>query len=315
MGRDLQTAGSSRTSLGLTLAHLSDLHITAVHIQHPGQLLNKRLLGWLSWRTRRRKEHRAPVLEALLRDLGEARIGHVGVTGDLTNLGLESELEAAAGWLERLGPPDRVSIVPGNHDVYAGPIRPERWRPWAPYMSPDGAVGLEAVEFPYVRHRGGVALVGVSSARPTAPLLATGRVGKTQRERLAATLRRLGEAGLFRVVLMHHPPLSAGQSRRRQLDDANAVRSVLGEVGAELVLHGHTHRSHWAHLAGPSGKIPVVGVPSSSSVGTDRPERRARYHIYAIEPDAEAGGFRLGYRVRGYDPSRDCFVEESGSAL
>jgi 3',5'-cyclic AMP phosphodiesterase CpdA len=297
-----------------TLAHLSDLHATEVRIESPRDILGKRALGWLSWRRKRRKEHLAAVLEALAEDLAACKPDHVGVTGDLTHLGLASEVEAAVGWLERFGRPSGVSVVPGNHDAYAGSPGAERWSPWADYRGPvepaeDDSDDPATAGFPWVRRLGSVALVGVSTARPTAPLLATGRVGAGQLSRLERLLARLGREGLVRVVMMHHPPVSAGLSRRRRLDDAAEIRAVLARAGAELVLHGHTHESHRDTVAGPRGAIPVIGVPSSSSIG-HRPARRARYHLYRIAR-ARQGGRALSCQVRGYDPAARRFVPEA----
>ena len=301
------------------LAHVSDLHATRASPAHPGELAGKRLLGWLSWRRRRRYEHRDFVLDALLEDLPKAGADHVAVSGDLTHIGLPSEIAEAAGWLRRLGPPDRVSLVPGNHDAYGPSASPDPWAAWAPYMTSLGADGLDvasgrgADRFPYARRLGGVAIVGVSSALPTAPWRATGRLGADQRDRLEAILRVLGTEGRCRVLLIHHPPVPAGQSRRRRLDDAPKLRALLARVGAELVLHGHTHRTAIDRLAGPAGPIPVVGVPSASSIGpTDA--RRARYHVYRIAP-AAGRLFHVSYEVRGYDAASGRFAVEAEAEL
>ena len=40
------------------------------------------------------------------------------MTGDLVNLALDGEIEMARLWLETLGAPQDVSVVPGNHDAY-----------------------------------------------------------------------------------------------------------------------------------------------------------------------------------------------------
>lgn len=301
------------------LAHLSDLHATRVGFPRPGELTAKRALGWLSWTVRRRKEHRRVVLEALLRDLAEVAPDHLAVTGDVTNLGLEAELVEAADWLRRLGEPDRVSVVPGNHDVYAADAPASAWRGWEPYLgtnpvpsSPEGACA-----FPSVRRRGSVALVGVSSAIATPAHLATGRVGGPQLERLASALHKLGGEGLCRIVLIHHPPVSAGLAPRRQLRDAGALREVLASAGAELVLHGHTHRSSVDSVPGPSGPIPVLGVPSSSAVGRRHADRRARYHLYRLEPQASgaAGPLRVSCSVRGFDPATGRFAAEGDQPI
>jgi len=262
---------------------------------------NKRALGWLSWRRRRRHEHRAEILDALLADLAAQPVDHVAVTGDLTNVGLADEIDAAVPWLERLGGPRRVSIVPGNHDAYAAAVTPARFAAWHPYFCADDRADETdgPLRFPHVRRAGPVAFVGCSSAVPTAPGLATGALGAAQLERIDATLAELGRAGTCRVVLVHHPPVPAGQSRRRRLSDAAALREVLARRGAELVLHGHTHRASFERVAGPDGAIPVVGVPSSSARGA-RPGRRAAYHLYRVERDDS--GFRIACRVRALAP-------------
>lgn len=297
------------------LAHLSDLHATHVRPRQFGELVGKRGLGWLSWKRRRRFEHLDFVLEALLDDLPGRGADHVAISGDLTHVGLPSEVEEAAGWLDRIGPPDGVSLVPGNHDAYGPSPDADPWARWAPYMTSRDAAGLDLGPgpFPFVRRIGPIAIVGVSSALPTALWLATGRLGDAQRAVLEPALRTLGEEGRFRVLLIHHPPVPAGQARRRQLDDAPALRELLGRAGAELVLHGHTHRTAIDRITGPAGPIPVVGVPSASSVGP-KESRRARYHVYRIEPDPTRR-FRLSYEVRGFDPATRRFAHESDATL
>jgi 3',5'-cyclic AMP phosphodiesterase CpdA len=305
------------------LAHLSDLHATPVRLRSIREVLNKRALGWLSWRLHRRDEHQAAVLDALVDDLARVAPDHVAVTGDLTNLGLASEFEAARQWLARLGGPARVSVVPGNHDVYVASPQSTTWAPWAAYVAGRSYAGRDApeagaaVEFPSVRVCGPVALVGLSSARATAPFRATGRVGRRQLERLEGVLRELAGSGLCRVVLIHHPPLVDAVTPRRRLTDASELARVLARAGAELVLHGHMHRGHLASLAGPHGPIPVVGVSSSSALGRERPERRARYHLYRIEREAGATGsrFRVECSVRGFDGDSARFQPEGEIAL
>jgi 3',5'-cyclic AMP phosphodiesterase CpdA len=274
------------------------------------------VLGWLSWRRRRRHEHRPEILEALLGDLKAQAPDHVAVTGDLTNVGLPGEITDAVPWLERLGGPSQVSLVPGNHDAYAAPIAPDRFVGWAPYWRGEGPGSGEedpgGEAFPYVRRAGAVALVGLCSAVPTAPGLASGRLGEAQLARLEPLLERLAGEPCCRVVLVHHPPVPAGQSPRRRLSDAPALREILARAGAELVLHGHTHRASFETLPGPGGPIPVVGVSSSSARGRE-PARRASYHLYGIEP--AGAGFRLSCRSRVLEPESGRFEEGPERAL
>jgi 3',5'-cyclic AMP phosphodiesterase CpdA len=305
-----------------SVAHLSDLHTTPVRPGGLKPLFNKRFFGWLSWNVRRKQVYRGDILAALIDDLGETKPDQVVVTGDLTNIGLESEFEAARSWLARIGEPDRVFAIPGNHDAYV-PIEHDRsLAHWTEYLQSDASAGAAAasagdIEYPTVRRRGPVAFVGVCSAHPTPLFKAGGTVGPAQLERLEALLTDLGESEVCRVVLIHHPVTDGATSQRRSLSDAPAFRAVLRRTGAELVLHGHNHRSQFFQVPGPDGPIPVVGVRSASNRGKD-PEKRAHYHLYDVEPaarDAPGLRFRVTVRARGYDPETGRFAPEGERAL
>lgn len=283
-----------------------------------GPLLGKRASGWLSWRLRRRHAHQSHVLEALIEDLKREAPDHVAITGDLTNVALEEEFPRARDWLERIGAPGFVTAVPGNHDAYV-PVPLERsWELWREYLVSDAAsrallaeLGQPAdgaLEFPSLRLRGGVALVGLCSARPTPLFRASGALGGVQRERLERLLFLLGERGLVRVVLIHHPPYPGATSARRALSDAEPLCELLARTGAELVLHGHLHRTRLAGIPGPAGEIPVVGVRSASDVG-ERRDRRAQYHLYDVRRAGD-GAPTIHLRTRGYDEASGGFRSE-----
>jgi 3',5'-cyclic AMP phosphodiesterase CpdA len=311
-----------------TLAHLSDLHAAPISTPRFASLSLKQALGWLKWSWQRSRQHRSEVLEALVADLCAERPDHVAITGDLTNLSLAEEFHAALQWLHHLGGPGRVSLVPGNHDAYIRTQRTASWEYWAEYMESDPKDSTVAEEsrlgrhdlaacFPNVRIRGPLALVGVSSALPVGLLRANGKVGTPQREKLEHMLRELARANLCRVVLVHHPPTDIGLSARRRLRDAGALRAVLEKVGAELVLHGHTHKTVFSRIAGPVGPIPVVGVRSASDIG-HRPGRGAQYHLYRIErrnDEPSSPGFRITMSTRSYDAERGCFRPDGEQGL
>jgi 3',5'-cyclic AMP phosphodiesterase CpdA len=65
----------------LTFAQLSDPHLSTLDGARWRELANKRLLGYLSWRRRRRAEHRGEVLEALRRDRARL-VRALVITGD-----------------------------------------------------------------------------------------------------------------------------------------------------------------------------------------------------------------------------------------
>jgi 3',5'-cyclic AMP phosphodiesterase CpdA len=299
------------------LAHLSDPHLSSLCRARPSDLLNKRILGYLSWHAHRRAEHRSEVLAAMVRDLRSTRPHHIVVTGDLTQLGLPSEFEQAARWLADLAPPERVTVVPGNHDAYVRTTEQRTLGLWHSYACSDPCElsardGRRTTRFPILRGRGPVALIGLSSARPTPPFFATGSLGRAQLQELDRLLVETRRRGLLRVVLLHHPPLPGTVSWRRRLTDAAALDGVLARRGAELVLHGHAHRSVFGKILTASGEAPVIGVPSASGIGR-KPGRRAQYHLYRLRRDRN--GWNLSVSVRGYHPAEECFVYEGERPL
>lgn len=294
------------------LAHLSDPHIGPLPSARLSDLASKRLLGFVNWHLRRRRQHRLDVLAALTEDMKAAAPDHIAVTGDLVNIALQAEFLRARAWLEELGTPDRVTLVPGNHDIYVRATAGHALRLWGDYMRGDAdAVPSSPEPFPFVRRRGPVALVGVSSALPTFPLLATGHVTPDQLKRLADVLQRLAQEQAFRVVLIHHPPAGAAHWQKR-LVDAAAFRRVIAEFGADLILHGHDHLHEVEWIAGPSGRIPVVGVPSAS-VAPDCDDDPAAYHLFRI--DGAPGAWRCELIVRGISADRPEIVERGRQTL
>jgi 3',5'-cyclic AMP phosphodiesterase CpdA len=269
-----------------TLAHLSDIHLSPMPRAKRLHLLSKRFLGYVNWHRGRKLVHRREILDLLTRDLVERTPSHIAVTGDLVNLGLPEEYLRAADWLHHLGPPDRVTAIPGNHDAYVRMHPDKSTRHWQPYMESntegEALFATPGTGFPFVRRFGDVGLIALSSAIPTLPFVAAGRLGRRQRAYLASALDRLGREGLFRVVLIHHPPLPGQASWRRGLRDAKKLRDVLREHGAELVLHGHNHAQTVRTLDTVSGKAIVVGVPSASEA-IDGHAPAARYNEYSIE--------------------------------
>jgi 3',5'-cyclic AMP phosphodiesterase CpdA len=259
-----------------TLAHLSDLHLASQ--PRPAQLLGKRGLGFINWQRKRKFIHRPEILDAITRDLKAQSFDHIAVTGDLVNLSLPDEYARARQWLGMLGRPTDVTVVPGNHDVYVRAAEQYPATFWSDFMRGDDGVD----RFPFLRRRGNVSLIALSTGVATGPFMATGRLGTRQLERFAEALDQT--AGTFRVVLIHHPPKSPLRRFLRRLTDGKALRRVLAAKGAELLIHGHDHHDALVWLDGPQGKkIPAVCVPSASAAAPHGDEDGAGYHLFAID--------------------------------
>lgn len=281
------------------LAHLTDPHIGPLPPFRIAELMGKRLTGWLNWRRGRHLVHDASVLAKLVADLKSRSPNHIACTGDTSNLGLPGEWPVAKRFLEELGSPNEVSFVPGNHDAYVGSSLSGLLEMNKPYLLGDGA---RDIRFPYLRRRGNIALIGLSSAIPTPPFKAYGLLGPEQLQKLETMLEELGQdASCCRIVMIHHPPYVGGTTVNRELKDAAAFERVLAKAGAELVLFGHNHVASLVYRNGPRGRIPLVGAPSASSSRKDIPHRAA-YHFFSIERSNESFTIeaeRYGIRQNG----------------
>ncbi|MCC6946990.1 MAG: metallophosphoesterase [Bradyrhizobiaceae bacterium] len=278
------------------LAHLSDPHLSPLPSPGIGELMSKRLVGYINWYLRRSPHHDPRALDKIVRDLQAQQTDHIAVLGDLINISLPAEYPMGRALLIRLGSPENVTLVPGNHDAYVRTARETYLSAWGEYLLGDRGT-TQGNPFPFVRKRGKVALIGLSTALPTLPFLATGTVGKAQLDRLAGLLPALEREGFFRVVLIHHPP--AGKRKPHKiLTDAAAFRAVIAAHGAELILHGHDHRQSHLAIAGPRGEVPVLGVPSASAPPAD--ERPAAYNLYRV--GGAPGTWTCELETRGFRP-------------
>ncbi|MEO8878656.1 MAG: metallophosphoesterase, partial [Polyangiaceae bacterium] len=196
----------------MRIAHLSDLHVLALAGVSPHRFFNKRLTGYANLRLKRKHIHRRGYVEAIAKEITVSKIDHVVVTGDLTNLALEAEFEAARDLLENglgLSPKD-VSVVPGNHDLYtAGALRKRRFTEFfAEYIKsdlPDLAANTPLGAFPFVRLRGPCAIIGLTSAVPRLPFVASGNIGRAQLEAFGKIMEHPEVAKRTPVILIHHP--------------------------------------------------------------------------------------------------------------
>jgi 3',5'-cyclic AMP phosphodiesterase CpdA len=278
-----------------TLAHLSDPHIPPLPAPRLGELAGKRAFGYFNWTRNRRKFYRRDVLDALVSDMQAQGPDHIAVTGDLVNLALEAEFAPARAWLESVGSPDRVTVIPGNHDAYVRATRHRFAEAWKEYLDGDAAPA-SGVAFPSLRRRGPLALISVSSAVPTPPMVATGRLGGSQLDALARMLAELSAEQAFRVLLIHHPLRSDAPSKR--LTDAAELRALLKRHGVELILHGHDHIHSTIWIDGPNGAIPALGVPAASAIARGL-HPAAAYNLFSIERDGAA--WRCEQTVRAID--------------
>lgn len=261
------------------LAHITDPHLAPLPAPRCSELRSKRLGGFINWQRKRRDIHLLDTLEQMVAEVKRQRADHIAVTGDLVNLSLPEEFPAARTWLNNLGSPQDVTFVPGNHDAYVRKMEGAPAQFWGDYMLGDDQ---REVSFPFVRRRGPVAVIGLSTAVAAPWFRATGRLGDDQIGKLRETLAKAATDGLFRVVVIHHPPESEPARKSERLLDGQAFLAAVADAGAELIIHGHEHIHSTAWFDAAGHRVPALGVPSASAAAGGH-WQPAGYNIYRID--------------------------------
>ncbi|MDN5249388.1 metallophosphoesterase [Bartonella sp. TP] len=273
-----------------SLIHFSDIHLMPLPKIKLASLFNKRALGYINWQKNRRHCYERRCLDRVVEHILAQQADHIAFSGDFVNLSLPKEFKNARLWLEKLEMPNKVSICFGNHDAYiAGAYKQacETFFPWL--ISDDLEDFVIASLFPCIKICGALAVISVSSAIATPPFMAAGYVDNLQLEYLGEILSICAKKNLFRIVNIHHPPISGATTWWKKLWNMDALQKILLLHGAELIIHGHTHKASLNYLA----NIPVVGVgsasqPNSNVVGT------ANYNKFSI--------------VKNLDCKWDCYL-------
>ncbi|MCP1199906.1 metallophosphoesterase [Notoacmeibacter sp. MSK16QG-6] len=294
-----------------TLGHISDLHLGPLPDIRYRELANKRITGYVNWHRTRSSALGEEVLNRVAEHILESSPDHVAITGDMTNLALETEIESARQWLEGFGNGQFVSLVPGNHDAYVPGALDKACRAWSEWMGSDGATTpINSRSFPYMRVRGPLALIGISTARASAPFMATGYFRRRQATGLAQMLDKARQQGLCRVVMIHHPPVRRAAQQHKRLSGINLFQRVVSQHGAELILHGHTHLPTLHCVEGTDGPVPVVGVSATGQhPGGNKPAGGwNRFDIAPNNHDGWAINLRR-YAVTGETTPLECVAE------
>lgn len=276
----------------MRIAHLSDLHILELKGTNPFTFFNKRMTGAVNLALRRAHHHHVHVVEAAFQHVIDEGVDHIVVTGDLSNLSLESEFEAGARLLRRFGDGRSISVIPGNHDNYTYTAARRRHfdQYFAEWITSDlsGEPG-----YPYVKLFDGVAIVGLSSSLATAPIFATGHVSRRQLGALRGILERQELRERFIVAMVHHPlglERVGRLSYLRRLTNADELKGALVDGGVGLLLHGHDHRTAYHEVPYPAGggTLYVCEAGSTSLGDNGTPERSGKLNIYDIRDGALA---------------------------
>lgn len=252
-----------RTS-GSRIAHLSDVHILGAR-GRPVSAAEELTTRFVSFG---RSMDPAPRRRALAGALAAARergAGHVVISGDLTEVGSDPQFEALAEILhESRVDPDRLVLVPGNHDAYT---RADAWRraldgPLAPFRRAAADHHGKVVE------REHVTFLPLDVACHQRVTRSAGELSAHAADALARRVKDLASRGRSLVVVLHHPPFEHASRAWQWVDGLrNAPRlGALLESFAELhVLFGHLHRT--VDRSHGAGRARVFGASATVEDG------------------------------------------------
>ncbi len=263
----------------MRLAHLSDLHI-ADRGRYPRN----------GHAPRDCDRHSIRLAQRILDELESAQVDHLVVTGDLTLTAEATEFEKAAKLLRRWADAGRLTIVPGNHDVWtAESVKSARF---LRMVGPDGK-GMRKAEavYPFAALPSPeVAIVALdSSQHGEDPFETPGVIGSSQLQAARELVREHAKEGRAVLLALHHHLMlprervaSDARVARMPLLDADKVVRMVADVRVAGVLHGHRHTAFRVDIPGAAGPTPVLCAGSASRV-TDVPVRRARAFVYEVD--------------------------------
>jgi 3',5'-cyclic AMP phosphodiesterase CpdA len=265
------------------IGHISDLHL-ADRGRYPRN----------GFTARDCDRHSSKLAKGLLDALREVEVDHLVVTGDLTLSSEAREFERAAALLRWWAAAGKLTVVPGNHDLWtADAVDSGR------FLRAVGADGKgmrrPVPTYPHVVSLGEVVLVALDSARfGEAPFQTAGRLGADQLRSARELCRLHQKAGKATVLAFHHhvvlPPEripSDVHVARMPLADADQVIRLVAELPVAAVLHGHRHCAFRLDVPGADHPTPILCAGSGSRVA-EEPVRRARAFVY----DFDASGLK-----------------------
>ncbi len=261
------------------IAHLSDVHMLAAR---PGRSrapydLSTRFVSIgrrLDPRSRSRKLARA------IGAAEKAGASHFVFSGDLTEMGAPEEYEAFAEVLhETKIAPERVTLVPGNHDAYSGA---DAWKkamegPLAAFAPTSASEPGRVVDL------GEIALLPLDVALHQPVTRSSGELTADAADALEHRLRDPALRHKALVVVQHHPPYPHAASLWQWIDGLRGwARSMelLGRFPRAHVLHGHLHYAIDRIVT--LGRSRVFGAPAV----VDDPSHVARVRIYDLREGA-----------------------------
>ena len=251
----LRTTKPAGTSF--TIAHLSDPHLSRQYY----------------------REH-IKSFKILLRTILDHGCNHLVITGDIVSTGDPNDYYLARTILTTFGLMDskKLTIVPGNHDVFGGPHRAVDVLSFPRYIRTvdyhrrlalfeeafaETFVGVRKLNedslFPFVKEAGPYAIIGLNSILPWSlwdnPLGSNGMLSDDQISALVQLQDRKELGGKIPLVAIHHHFNDLNdastennlwrkiESKTMRMKRRRKTLKLFAALGVHTVMHGHVHRN------------------------------------------------------------------------
>jgi predicted MPP superfamily phosphohydrolase len=259
----------------------------------------------------------------------------LALTGDVTQMALTEEFEAATKCIQTISPALRngtintgknFMVIPGNHDVnwniqQADPKA--RYLGFTPYIRFRTELGFQIdnqvqperlYEICDLIDRHNCIIVGFNSAVLEGPDDHRGYIGETQLKNALVEVSNIcKERSPFKIALMHHHlvPVSSLESSLKVPDevlrDSSYIKTQLSENGFNLVLHGHRHFGHEEAIDSKgdgSSAIIIVGCGSTGVVNSERDSQPLQFNRVAIRNLSDKNAIAITVSRIFFDPTR-----------
>jgi 3',5'-cyclic AMP phosphodiesterase CpdA len=246
-----------------------------------------------------------PVVEALERMLPDLRPDAIVIGGDLSQRARHGEFQRARAFANLCRETAPVLVIPGNHDV-------QWWRrPFVPfgkdavYQKYRSYFGPELA--PTLTIPGGAVIASALTAHGVAwgsltvrvrDIAVKGHLPKREAGRVKDVFAK-AEAGLPRVLVIHHNLMRGEMSKRMGLARWRRAQRRIIEAGTDVVLCGHDHQESAEQL---EGKVTVSTAGTLSTRA--RGGQPVSFNFVTIDPAAvQITFFRWDAPKQRFQPS------------
>ena len=243
----------------MLIAHISDLHLNSFY--------NDSIFKRVNY---------------LLKQISENKVDHLIITGDITDNASEKDFEIFRRMLVKYGfiNGDRLSIIPGNHDIFGGVQKAEdiftfpekcdkinydkRVNNFLSYF-PEAFSNCQYLSsksfFPFTKKIDSTLIVGLNSiaqySKLSNPFGSNGEIDATQFGELFDILKTTEKDVKYKIILIHHhfnklkneasstfgSIWSGIEKQTMKLKGKRRLFNLFREFNIDIVLHGHVHES------------------------------------------------------------------------